>query len=140
MEVRARDFGGAEQRSGTVLDHDSRIPVSGPCAIRGVGDWDFAAAERADTVTITGAAGTIRFSMFENMPLERIRGGDILCRSIDHPVPIQLHHVEAMNAHLSNGPTHPSSGDSALRTARATDTILRGPASEAVGFRLAGSH
>ena len=104
--------------------------------IRGVGDWDFAAAERADTVIITGDAGTIRFSMFENMPLELIRGGDTLRRSIDHPVPIQLHHVEAMNAHLRNGPPHPSTGDSALRTAWATDTILRGPATEIAGFRL----
>lgn len=103
--------------------------------IRGVGDWDFAAAERADAVTITGDAGTIRFSMFEHAPLELIRGGDILRRSIDHPVPIQLHHVEAMNAHLRNGSTHPSTGDSALRTAWVTDTILRGPATEVVGFR-----
>jgi 1,5-anhydro-D-fructose reductase (1,5-anhydro-D-mannitol-forming) len=107
--------------------------------IRGVSDWDFAAAERADAVTITGAAGSIRFSMFENVPLELIRGGDILRRSIDHPVPIQLHHVEAMNAHLRNGPTHPSTGHSALRTAWATDTILRGPATEVAGIRLAGS-
>jgi 1,5-anhydro-D-fructose reductase (1,5-anhydro-D-mannitol-forming) len=105
--------------------------------IRGHGDWDFAAAERSDTVVITGETGTIHLSMFDEAPIElRTPAGTVL-RHVPHPVPIQLPHVEAMNAHLCGGPEHPSTADSAIRTARATDRILRGPATEAVGVVLA---
>ncbi len=105
--------------------------------IRGVGDWNFAASERGDAVTITGEAGMIRFSMFENEPVELMGRDGTIRRIIDHPVPIQLHHVEAMNAHLRNGPGHPSTADSAVRTAWVTSRILRGRTTEVSGFRFA---
>jgi 1,5-anhydro-D-fructose reductase (1,5-anhydro-D-mannitol-forming) len=106
--------------------------------ITGAGEWDFAAGERADSVTITGQAGTIRFSMFENEPIVvEGRDGIFLRQSIDNPVPIQLHHVEAMNAHLLLGAEHPSTGDSAIRTAWATDRILRGAQISPDSLRLA---
>ena len=96
------------------------------------------AAARGDAVTITGETGTIRFSMFEETPVELRTPSGTVRRSVAHPVPIQLPHVEAMNAHLHGGGEHPSTVDSAIRTARATDRILRGPATEAVGVVLAG--
>lgn len=104
--------------------------------IRGIGTWDFAAAERMDAVTLIGSAGEIRFSMFENEQIELATGTEAARLMIDNPEPIQLHHVEAMNVHLATGVEHPSMVDSAIRTAWVTDQILRGPHTRCHGFRL----
>lgn len=107
--------------------------------VKGIGDWDFAAEGRADSITITGENGVIRFSMFENEAVELERNKRIVRLAIDNPVPIQLHHVEAINAHLTNGRMHPSTADSAIRTAWATDQILRGPTTDIAGFLFTAS-
>lgn len=103
--------------------------------IRGIGVWDFDASERTDAVTLVGSAGTIRFSMFEDEPVELATNSGTARLMLDHPVPIQLNHVEAMNAHLVHGAGHPSMVD--IRTAWVTDQILRGPHTNCIGFRLA---
>ncbi|MEF3083083.1 Gfo/Idh/MocA family oxidoreductase [Luteimonas sp. SMYT11W] len=105
--------------------------------IVGEGDWNFAAGKRLDRVTITGTGGAIRLSMFDDAPLMLSGSAVEECRLIEHPVPIQLHHVQAMNQHLRGGAPHPSTVDSAIRTAWATEQILRGPGTEAVGFAFA---
>lgn len=93
----------------------------------GQGIWDFAARERADVVTFTGDAGRIRCAMFDEAPVVLTAQGRSGERVIPNPVPIQLHHVEHMVAHLNGAAQHPSTAQSAIRTAWVMEQILRGP-------------
>lgn len=122
----------AVHESRLVFSRDAEVPHAveaswqhGP-AIEGHGRWDFAAAERGDTATIAGARGRIHFSVFDESPivLEAEHRRDE--RRIANPVPIQLHHVEAMVSHLNGESSHPSTARSAIRTAWVTEQILRG--------------
>lgn len=105
--------------------------------IAGHGAWNFVAGERLDRVTITGTAGEIQFSMFDDAALVLSGSAVEECRVIEHPVPIQLHHVQAMNRHLRGGASHPSTVESAIRTAWVTEQILLGPGTEVAGFEFA---
>jgi 1,5-anhydro-D-fructose reductase (1,5-anhydro-D-mannitol-forming) len=97
--------------------------------VTGTGTWNFAAFERADEVRIVGSEGLIRFSVFEEAPLvlETKRGAQTV--EIPNPDPIQLPHVGKMIRHLAGEGLHPSSGESAARTAWVMDRILGRPAS-----------
>ena len=94
--------------------------------ITGHGVWDFAAPQRSDAVTVTGTEGCVRFSMFDERPIEvaTANGGKLM--QIDNPSPIQLPHVIALNQSLNAGKLHPSTGVSALRTQRVSELILHG--------------
>jgi len=96
----------------------------GACA-EGHGLWDFDAARREDAVTLRGTSGMIRFSMFDEAPIEIESSGQRRREAIPNPVPIQLPHVVALNACLHGLAPHPSTGASALRTAWVTSRILR---------------
>lgn len=102
----------------------------------GSGGWNFAAAARSDEVRIIGARGEIGFSVFDEAPLVLKAGTDARTVEVPNPAPIQLHHVENMARHLSEGTPHPSLGASAARTARVMDAMLgigRGPARNRCG-------
>lgn len=96
-------------------------------AVSGHGVWDFDADARRDTVVIQGDAGEIRFAMFDEAPVEVESADGVRRIDIAHPVPIQLPHVAAMNGCLAGRGTHPSTGESAIRTAWAMEQMLRGP-------------
>lgn len=116
-----------------------RIPAESPvpdrvearwhhaAAIEAHGIWDFAAEARADTIAITGEHGTVRFAMFDEAPIEVHNRAGVATHDVPNPKPIQLPHVIALNQALGAGLPHPSTGYSALRTARVTEAILRGP-------------
>ena len=90
----------------------------------GTGLWNFAAFARSDEVRIIGSEGEIQLSIFEDAPvvLDTSFGREV--SEMENPQPIQLHHVENMVRHLSGEDRHPSSGESAARTARVMDWIL----------------
>jgi 1,5-anhydro-D-fructose reductase (1,5-anhydro-D-mannitol-forming) len=96
-------------------------------AIEGHGTWDFGADARADTIVVTGEHGAIRFAMFDETPVEIRSQSGTITHDIPNPKPIQLPHVIALNRALGAGVPHPSTGHSALRTARVSEAILRGP-------------
>ncbi|OWY30173.1 Gfo/Idh/MocA family protein [Herbaspirillum robiniae] len=92
--------------------------------VTGSGSWHFGSFERADRVEITGSAGKITFSVFDEhaLQLSTADGGERL--EIPHPQHIQQHHVANMRTHLQGGARHPSCGDSAAHTAWMMDRIL----------------
>ncbi len=91
----------------------------------GTGHWNFAGFGKTDIVTIHGSAGEIGFSVFEDAPLLLETNAEKISLSIDNPDPIQLYHVEAMVRHIHGESEHPSTGETALRTARIMEQILR---------------
>lgn len=92
--------------------------------ITGSGSWNFGAADRQDRVEITGNAGRITFSIFDEDPLQLWRGDETVEIVIDHPQAVQYFYVEAMREHLTGRGPHPSTGESAAHTAWVMERIL----------------
>ncbi len=77
------------------------------------------------TLQFMAALGTIRFSVFDEQPiqLKTEKGDETL--NILHPENVQLHHVEQMRDQLLNPlKTHPSSGQTGAHTSWIMDKIL----------------
>lgn len=94
----------------------------------GTAVWNFAARADRESVEIEGAAGRIRFSVFADGPVVLEAGDMRQADDIAHPDPIQLPHVEAMNAELRGAPFAASAsaaatGAAAARTAHVMDAI-----------------
>ncbi|GHA72393.1 oxidoreductase [Lysobacter bugurensis] len=90
----------------------------------GSGSWNFGGSERRDDVEIIGARGSIRFSVFDDVPLHLWVDGVEISESIEHPTNIQLHHVANMIRHLRGDARHPALGVEAAKTSRVMDRIL----------------
>jgi predicted dehydrogenase len=91
----------------------------------GSGSWNFGGDRREDVVEILGQRGAIRFSMFDEAPLQLRAEGTEQSVSIANPSPIQIHHVAAMVRHLRGGAVHPSTGIEAAKTNRVMAQILQ---------------
>jgi predicted dehydrogenase len=92
--------------------------------VSGSGSWNFGAADRQDRVEITGDAGRIIFSIFDDEPFLLVRGDESIETAIANPPTIQHFHVEAMRDHLAGRGEHPSTGESGAHTAWVMDRIL----------------
>lgn len=94
--------------------------------VYGCGAWCYAAGVDEEWNEIVGAEGRIRFSTTQPVPIRVERGG----RVDEHPVadPPHVHQplIQAIVDELNGGPRAPSTGESAARTAKVTDDILRG--------------
>jgi 1,5-anhydro-D-fructose reductase (1,5-anhydro-D-mannitol-forming) len=91
----------------------------------GAGSWNFGCGFNEDQVIISGNRGEIKFSVFENNPLEFKNETNEMELMIENPVNIQLFHVENMrNQLLSRNFKHPSTGLTALHTSWVMDKIL----------------
>ena len=92
--------------------------------VAGVGVWNYDSFQHTDQVEIVGTAGALRFSCFAEEPL-RLRT-DRGVERIDAPYPqtVQLPLIQAVvNAMTGHGES-PSTGQSAVRTARVIDGLL----------------
>jgi predicted dehydrogenase len=95
-------------------------------AARGEGSWDFCAPAREDEIVIRGERGSLRLATF-NSPLltfETEAGLQKIERL--HPPSIQEPLITSIVAELLGRGKCPSTGDTALRTARVMDTVLAG--------------
>lgn len=92
--------------------------------VTGFGSWDFGADKREDVVKIYGNEGNITFSVFGEAPIVLERDDKIERLNIANPEHVQWHHVQNIKAHLSGASVHPSSGNTATRTAWVMDSIL----------------
>ena len=92
--------------------------------VTGSGFWNFAAANYEDQVKIYGSHGMITFSVFNDVPvvLENTKGK--VEQLIENPDHVQWYHVQNMREHLAGNIHHPSTGDSAVRTAWVMDKIF----------------
>ncbi len=90
----------------------------------GSGVWCFSAAENLDEVELVGSRGTLSFSIFDEEPLT-LRTSEGM-RRIDAPYPetVQQPLIQTVVDELLGHGSCPSTGVSAMRTARVIDTIL----------------
>jgi len=93
--------------------------------ITGTGNWNFGTYGFKDEIIITGNKGVVSFAVFDNAPIHLKSDEGEIKLEIEHPNPIQLHHVNAMRDHLLyKNLKHPSTGSSALHTSWVMDKIL----------------
>ncbi|MFB9058234.1 Gfo/Idh/MocA family protein [Mariniflexile ostreae] len=92
--------------------------------VTGSGSWNFGTAKREDQVEIYGSKGKIRFSVFDEAPIELETEGQKESVVIENPKHIQQFHVQNMKAHLSKRIVHPSTGKTAMHTSWVLDRIL----------------
>jgi len=92
--------------------------------VTGSAFWNFGSWKRQDKVEIIGSNGSIKFSVFDENPIQLITSKETIRLNIKHPENIQLYHVQAMKNHLDGIKKHPSTGETALHTAWIMDKIL----------------
>ncbi|MEM8999389.1 MAG: Gfo/Idh/MocA family oxidoreductase [Bacteroidota bacterium] len=92
--------------------------------ITGEGSWNFGVGVREDWVEIYGSKGKIKFSVFEEQPLQLENGQGLQELKIAHPKHIQQYHVANIKKHLLGIEQHPSLGDSGLHASWVMDKIL----------------
>ncbi len=93
--------------------------------ITGSGSWNFGSGDRVDDITLFGSKGMIKFSIFQENPIQLIVDNSTESLVIEHPKHIQLYHVKGMRDELilSNF-KHPSTGKTAVHTSWVMDKIL----------------
>ena len=92
----------------------------------GAGLWDFCSPTREDEIVIRGERGSLRLATF-NSPLLTLETEDGIQKiERPHPPTIQEPLITTIVAELLGRGKCPSTGDSALRTARVMDTVLVG--------------
>ena len=96
-----------------------------PGGVLGTGQWCYTTDSTADVTEVTGSAGRLLFSTSKmDEPITLLTGGKERHIPIPDPPHVQQPLIQSIVDEL-NGDGHcPSTGETALRTARATDQIL----------------
>jgi predicted dehydrogenase len=94
--------------------------------VHGVGLWSFDSHERRDEVEITGTDGSVRFSSFGTEPPVLTTAEGTREIHAPHPATVQLPLIQTVVDALTGRGECPSTGASALRTARVVDVLLAG--------------
>jgi predicted dehydrogenase len=121
------DVSGAAERAGPVGEVEDRVTVKFRAgAVPGRGLWDFASDETADVMTVRGALGILRFSVFGDEPLAWDHGGS--SENLVHPNPphVQQPLIQSVVDELLGRGTCPSTGESARRATAVMDKVLDG--------------
>lgn len=92
--------------------------------ITGSGSWNFGCNLNQDIVQVYGSKGTIKFSVFDNVPIVLESASKNESIMIEHPENVQYYHVEGMRDYLLEGKEHPSMGKSGLHASWVMDKIL----------------
>ncbi|UFU08064.1 Gfo/Idh/MocA family protein [Ruania halotolerans] len=121
--TRAR--GGALNVSGLSLAEDT---VTGTfevgSAVVGTGLWCYAAGEQRDLVEIIGTAGSLEFSSFGQEPLRLRTATGVEEIEAPYPPTVQQPLIQAVVDELTGVGSSPSTGASAVRTAKVVDALL----------------
>ena len=92
--------------------------------VEGVGVWNYDSFRDEDEIEVTGTSGALRFSCFGPEPLRLLtaRGEERI--EAPYPETVQLPLVQAVVDALTGRGESPSTGETALRTARVVDGLL----------------
>ncbi|SEE17722.1 Gfo/Idh/MocA family protein [Ruania alba] len=93
-------------------------------AVVGTGLWCYAAGEDRDLVEIIGTEGSLAFSSFGQEPLRLRTGSGVREIEAPYPATVQQPLIQAVVDELTGVGVSPSTGTSAIRTARVVDTLL----------------
>jgi predicted dehydrogenase len=92
--------------------------------VLGTGLWCFTAGTSRDVTEILGSAGSLRFSSFTTDPIELETADGVRQYAIENPPHVQQPLIQMVTDELRGVGESPSTGRSALRTARVMDRIL----------------
>ncbi|SFM10284.1 Gfo/Idh/MocA family protein [Salibacterium qingdaonense] len=93
----------------------------------GTGIWNFSSYKKEDVNRIVGTKGEIIFSSFDEKPVTLMTGTETKDYIIEQPQPIQRYLIQAVVEELTGkGTTAPSTGETALRTNRVMDELVKG--------------
>lgn len=90
----------------------------------GSGLWCYTAGEDVDEVQVVGARGSVTFSVFGQEPLTVVSDGTTHRVEAPYPQVAQQPLIQTVVDELTGAGSCPSTGVSALRTARVIDTLL----------------
>ncbi len=90
----------------------------------GTGLWSYGTRESRDEVRILGTEGSLRFSTFGEEPLVLTTAEGERAIEAPYPATVQLPLIQTVVDELTGRGTCPSTGESAVRTARVVDTLL----------------
>jgi predicted dehydrogenase len=120
-----KEVKGSAERAGPVGDVEDRIETSFTAGgVAGQGRWNFASEETADLLTVTGALGTLRFSVFGDEPLALDRAGASESLARPNPPHVQQPMIQSVVDDLLGRGTCPSTGESARRATAVMDAVL----------------
>jgi predicted dehydrogenase len=94
--------------------------------VTGTGTWCFTAGASEDRTELIGSGGVLRFSSFDEEPLEVETDGVVERYEISNPEHVQQPLIQSVVDELLGRGSCPSTGRSAYRTVEVTDVILRG--------------
>ena len=92
--------------------------------IEGVGVWNYDSFRQQDDIEIVGTAGALRFSCFADEPLRLTTARGVEQIAAPYPEIVQLPLIQAVVNSLTGHGMSPSTGESAVRTARVIDGLL----------------
>ncbi|MET1004692.1 MAG: Gfo/Idh/MocA family oxidoreductase [Propionibacteriaceae bacterium] len=118
--------------SGTAVSNDDRFAAedlvtglfSFSSGVEGVGSWNYDGHTEIDEVEISGTAGSLRFSVFGQEPLRLSTGSGSESIEAPYPETVQQPLIQHVVDSLTGRGTSPSTGATAIRTARVIDTVL----------------
>lgn len=92
-----------------------------------IGLWCYDAYEEIDEVEIVGTDGSLKFSSFGQEPVRLTNREGVTTMPVPYPDPVQQPLIQAVVDVLTGrSESAPSTGESALRTARVIDQVLAG--------------
>lgn len=94
--------------------------------VYGNGAWCFASDESDEYVEVTGSRGALRFSVTRALPIRITSSGRTREMPVADPPHVQQPLIQSIVDELNGEGRCPSSGESALRTARVLDAIVGG--------------
>lgn len=92
--------------------------------VYGTGTWCFASDENDEYVELTGSSGALRFSVTRPLPIRITASGKTREMPIADPPHVQQPLIQTIVDELNGDGRCPSSGESALRTARVLHAIV----------------
>ena len=93
--------------------------------VHGVGTWCFTAFEKFDLTEIVGSAGKISYSTFDAKPIILTTKEGATEFSFDYPPHVQQPLIQTVVDELNGAGACPSTGETAARTTRVVDQMLR---------------
>ena len=93
--------------------------------VQGAGIWCFAASDSLDRTEIVGSKGSISYSTFDTQPVVLVTDGNRTEFACDYPAHVQQPLIQTVVDTLNGQGSCPSTGESASRTSRVMDEMLR---------------
>jgi predicted dehydrogenase len=125
-------FGPMSDVRGVATSHGAKGPLEDTVAasyrfesgVIGSGTWCFDSEVEEDVTTVVGAAGTVSFAMAGVGPIRITRGREVEEIVVEDPPHVHQPLVQTVVDEFNGRGSCPSTGATALRTARVLDTIL----------------